>query len=46
MKKFFITSRSVIEEWVDTYDQRQRKPTRSASADFGEGDSTGVQDLG
>lgn len=39
-------SRPVIEEWADAYDQRQREPTRSESADFGEGDSTGVQDLG
>lgn len=38
-------SRPVIEEWADAYDQQQRKPTRSESADFGEGDSTGVQDL-
>lgn len=38
-------SRPVIEEWADAYDQRQREPTRSESADFGGGDSTGVQDL-
>ena len=38
-------SRPVIEEWHDAYDERQREPTRSEGADFGEGDSTGVQDL-
>jgi len=35
----------VIEEWREASDGRQRKPTRSEGADFGEGDSTGVQDL-
>ncbi len=35
----------VIDEWRDTYDQRQREPSRSEAADFGEGDSTGVQSL-
>ncbi|UPV73948.1 ATP-binding protein [Halorussus limi] len=38
-------SRPVIEEWRDAYDQRQREPTQSEAADFGEGDSTGVQSL-
>ncbi len=38
-------SRPVIEEWAEAYDQQQREPTRSESADFGEGDSTGVQNL-
>jgi len=38
-------SRPVIEEWREAYDERQREPARSESADFGEGDSTGVQSL-
>jgi hypothetical protein len=38
-------SRPVIEEWYDAYDERQREPARSEEADFGEGNSTGVQDL-
>lgn len=38
-------SRPVIEEWRDAYEQRQREPTRSEAADFGEGDSTGIQSL-
>ncbi|MFC4540792.1 ATP-binding protein [Halosolutus amylolyticus] len=38
-------SRAVIDEWRDAYDQRQREPSRSEAADFGEGDSTGVQSL-
>lgn len=38
-------SRPVIEEWREAYEERQRDPTRSESADFGEGDSTGVQSL-
>ncbi|PSQ52216.1 ATP-binding protein [Halobacteriales archaeon SW_8_65_20] len=38
-------SRPVIEEWRKAYDERQREPTQSESADFGEGDSTGVQSL-
>ena len=38
-------SRPVIEEWRDAYEQRQREPSRSEAADFGEGDSTGVQSL-
>jgi DNA helicase HerA-like ATPase len=38
-------SRPVIEEWREAYDERQREPTQSESADFGEGDSTGVQSL-
>jgi hypothetical protein len=38
-------SRDVIEEWREAHDQQQREPTRSESANFGEGDSTGVQSL-
>jgi hypothetical protein len=38
-------SRDVIEEWREAHDQQQREPTHSESADFGEGDSTGVQSL-
>ncbi|XVH32636.1 ATP-binding protein [Haloferacaceae archaeon DSL9] len=38
-------SRPVIEEWRDAYKQQQREPTRSEAADFGKGDSTGVQSL-
>ena len=38
-------SRNVIKEWHDAYDERQREPTHSERADFGEGDSTGVQSL-
>ncbi|MFB6201343.1 MAG: ATP-binding protein [Halorhabdus sp.] len=38
-------SRPVIEEWHEAYNERQREPARSEGADFGEGDSTGVQDL-
>jgi DNA helicase HerA-like ATPase len=38
-------SRPVIEEWAEAYEQRQREPTRSEAADFGEGDSSGVQSL-
>ena len=38
-------SRDVIQEWREADDQRQREPTQSESADFGEGDSTGVQSL-
>ena len=38
-------SRPVIKEWRDAYEQQQREPTRSEAADFGEGDSTGVQCL-
>lgn len=39
-------SRPVIEEWREAYDEQQREPTQSESADFREGDSTGVQSLG
>jgi hypothetical protein len=35
----------VVDEWTTAYDQRQREPTRSEPADFGGGESTGVQDL-
>jgi DNA helicase HerA-like ATPase len=38
-------SQDVINAWREAYDQRQREPTHSESADFGEGDSTGVQSL-
>ena len=38
-------SRPVIEDWHEAYDEQQREPTRSEGADFGQGDSTGVQDL-
>lgn len=38
-------SRDVVEEWTEAYAERQREPTRSESANFGEGDSTGVQNL-
>jgi DNA helicase HerA-like ATPase len=37
-------SPDVVAEWTTAYDQRQREPW-SEPADFGEGDSTGVQDL-
>ena len=38
-------SLDVIDEWREAYEARQREPTRSKKADFGEGDSTGVQSL-
>ena len=38
-------SPDVVDDWTTAYDQRQREPTRSEPADFGEGGSTGVQDL-
>ena len=38
-------SRPVIEDWHEAYDEQQREPTRSEGADFGQGDSTGVQEL-
>lgn len=38
-------SRDVVDEWNEAYDQRQREPTDSEPADFGEGDSTGVESL-
>lgn len=38
-------SLDVIDKWQEAYEARQREPTRSESADFGEGDSTGVQSL-
>ena len=38
-------SRDIVEEWTEAYEQRQREPTQSESADFGEGDSTGIQNL-
>jgi DNA helicase HerA-like ATPase len=38
-------SQDVINAWREAYDQRQRELTQSESANFGEGDSTGVQSL-
>jgi DNA helicase HerA-like ATPase len=38
-------SRDVVEEWTEAYEQRQRESKGSEPADFGGGDSTGVQDL-
>jgi DNA helicase HerA-like ATPase len=38
-------SLDVIDGWRDAYDQRQQTPSRSEEADFGEGESTGVQNL-
>lgn len=38
-------SRPVVEEWRESYEQRQNEPSRSEAPDFGEGDSTGVQSL-
>jgi len=38
-------SLDVIDKWQEAYEARQREPERSESADFGEGDSTGVQNL-
>lgn len=38
-------SLDVIDDWRDAYDQRQQTPSRSEKADFGEGESTGVQNL-
>ncbi|RRJ28723.1 ATP-binding protein [Halocatena pleomorpha] len=35
----------VIEKWRDAYEQQQREPTHSEAADFGGGESTGVQSL-
>jgi hypothetical protein len=40
-----VESPAVIDEWTTGYDQRHREPTRVEPADFGDGDSTGVQDL-
>ena len=39
------SSLDVIEDWREAYDRRQREPTQSESADFGGGESTGVQSL-
>lgn len=36
---------SAVEGWTDAYDSRQREPTRSETADFGGGKSTGVDEL-
>jgi len=38
-------SRPIIEDWHEAYETREREPTQSEGADFGGGDSTGVQDL-
>ncbi len=38
-------SRPVIEDWHEAYERKQREPSRSEAADFGGGESTGVQDL-
>jgi hypothetical protein len=38
-------SRPIIQEWQNSYDQRQREPTQSEGADFGGGESTGVENL-
>ncbi|MFW6436065.1 MAG: ATP-binding protein [Halococcoides sp.] len=39
------SSRPVIDEWREAYDRREQSPSRSESAEFGGGDSTGVQSL-
>ena len=36
-------SQDAINAWREAYDQRQREPTQSGSADFGEEGSTGIQ---
>lgn len=38
-------SLTATEDWREDYDARQREPDRSESADFGGGESTGVQEL-
>ncbi len=38
-------SRDVVREWTDAYDRKQREPVRSETADFGGGNSTGIQNL-
>ena len=38
-------SLDVIDKWQEAYEARQREPNRSERADFGEGESTGVQNL-
>ncbi len=38
-------SLSVVEKWHDAYEQQQREPTHSETADFGGGESTGMQNL-
>jgi hypothetical protein len=35
----------IIEDWREAYADRQRDPSQSEAADFGEGDSTGMQSL-
>jgi len=39
------SSHDVVEEWLESYDEQEREPAASESADFGGGDSTGIQDL-
>lgn len=38
-------SRDVIDEWNTAYEKQQRKPSRSEHADFGGGESTGIEEL-
>ncbi|RZV10519.1 hypothetical protein BDK88_1687 [Natrinema hispanicum] len=38
-------SRPVIDDWHEAYEKKQREPSQSEAADFGGGDSTGVQSL-
>ncbi|AFZ73778.1 ATP-binding protein [Natronobacterium gregoryi] len=38
-------SRPVIDDWQEAYERKQREPSQSEAADFGGGDSTGVQSL-
>lgn len=38
-------SRDVIENWREAYDQQARESSRTEAADFGGGDSTGMQEL-
>jgi len=39
------SSHDVVEEWLESYDEQEREPAASESADFDGGDSTGIQDL-
>ena len=38
-------SLSAVANWTDAYDARRREPTRSETADFGGGSSSGIDDL-
>nr|WP_283241362.1 ATP-binding protein [Haloterrigena sp. H1] len=38
-------SRPIIEDWHEAYEKKQREPSHSEAADFGGGNSTGVQSL-